>query len=277
MKKFVILMLALTLLLCGCGGNVEPFEPVEERPPVELPEPQTVPDATVEPVTEAPETEAPTEEPAQHVLFIKDQFCETYENSYGGTYCVHIPKLVLNGDDKLTINNKIYTEHMRKLHENTDNEQPSASAAYAMGEANGYASVITAFQQQEYEFVEYSIVHVNAQTGQEATDNQILASFGYTPDSFRVDVRKAMEKLFVADNDSMRQTIGEEAYRQALSEHLSDENISTAKPFIDADGKLCFVVKFYTFAGAGYYYNRICLQMPASYPEPQTIACDEHQ
>lgn len=269
MKKFVILMLALTLLLCGCGGNVEPFEPVEERPPVELPEPQTVPDPTVE-----SETEVPTE--AQPVLSVEDQLSKAYENSYGGTYCVHIPKFVL-GDQQLPINSKIYTDHMRKLRGNTNSEKPSAGAAYATGEANGYTSVITVFRQQEYEFAEYSVFHVNTDNGQEATDTQILASFGYTPDTFRVAVRKAMEQLFVADNATILETVGEETYQQTLSEHLSDENIATAKPFIDAKGKLCFVVKFYTFAGAGYYYNRICLEQPAAYPEPQSIACSVHE
>ena len=85
-----------------------------------------------------------------------------------------------------------------------------------------------------------------------------------------------MEKLFEAEYGPTREALGEDAYRQAMQEHLSDEFVSTARPFIDANGKLCIVVKFYSFAGAGFYYARICLENPAAYPAPQSITCPVH-
>lgn len=270
MKKLVLLTIVLALLLCGCGAKT-PAEPVPTEPaPTEVEEVTEVIQET-EPVVE--QTEAPTE-PA--VLTVEDAESNTYPSPYtDGQYCTHIPKFVL-GDAELSINNKIYNEHMRKLHENAQGTQPSVSAAYAVGEGNGFTSVLTCFRHQDYEMAEYLAFHVNTATGQEVTDNQLLSAFGYTPDTFKTAVREAMEQLFNANYADMRANLGEEAYRQALSEHLSDEFLSTAKPFVDAEGQLCVVVKFYAFAGAGYYYNCICPANPAHIPAPETITCTAH-
>lgn len=59
MKKIVIMMLALCLMLCACGGNTEPA--ATEAPAVTEAPAQTEAPA----VTEAPATEAPVETEAQ--------------------------------------------------------------------------------------------------------------------------------------------------------------------------------------------------------------------
>lgn len=269
MKKFILLTIVMALLLCGCGAQ-ETLVP-ETEPTAAPTEPQS--EAPTQETT-VPETEATAQKTG---VWVEDRHYEEFTQPSGeGTFCFHIPKFLVDGDDQLSVNNKIYNDHMRKLHENANNGQPTVSAAYAMGEANGYASVITCFNHQDHEFVEYSVFNINTANGQEATNQQILDAYGYNPDTFRVAVRKIMEQRFDSDNASMRETVGDETYRQVRAEHLSDTNISGAKPYIDASGRLCFVVKFYTFEGDGYCYNRVCLEDPASYPAPQVIACSVH-
>ena len=267
MKKFILLTAVLALLLCGCGAKT----PVATEPaPTEVEEVTEIPQETEAVVEQTEEVTEPV------VLTVEDVLSKTYPSLFGeGQYCTHIPKLVL-GEAELPVNSKIYSEHMRKLHENTQNEQPSVSAVYAVGEGNGITSVITCFSHQDYEMAEYTVFHVNTASGSQVSDNQLLAAFGYTPDTFKTKVRSVMERLYEAEYASTRDALGEEGYRQGLQEQLSEEFLSTAMPFIDANGQLCFVVKFYSFAGAGYYYSRICLENPAVYPAPQSITCTAH-
>lgn len=269
MKKLIALTIIMALFLCGCGAQevpVQQTEPVIQTEPVEVP------------------TEAPTEANAEETeapevgLRVEDRYSEEFDHPSGeGKFCVHIPQFVLDGNRELTINGKIHNDHMSKIHKNGQIGVPTVSVAYAVGQTEEFASVITCFSQLDYDAVEYSVFNISVSSGKEVTDEKLLAAFGHTPDSFFKTVRDVMEKQFALDNSAARESLGEEAYQEALAEHLSKENITGAKPFIDEAGQLCFAVKCYTFAGAGYYYTRICLDNPARYPAPQSITCAEHQ
>ena len=265
MKKMIVLTIVMALLLCGCGKKEEPV--VQTEPATEaVTEPVATEPQNVTEQTEPVETQEATEAPAE--LAVKDRLAQEYTKADGeNKFCVHLPMLILNGDDQLTINSKMYTESMRKLFGTVENKQPNSGAAYAVGEIEGFASVIISFDQQEY-----SIYHINTQSGKEATDIQLLSAFGYNPDTFRGAVKKAVQRVFEADN---QQSAGGEDYRKALAQTMSNENIAAARPFIDAGGKLCFTIKMYALEGTE-YYARICLENPAAYPAPQNFACSVH-
>ena len=275
MKKMFILMLAAALLLCGCGGP-EPFGPVEERPQVELPQPQ-IDTGEVESFDEIPQqTEAAVEEtepvPVALVVSVEDQYTQVYQNPYyDGAYCVHIPRFVWDGKTDMLINEQIYFDHMGKLDENTYDTQPMVSAVYSLGQAKGYATLVTVFAHQDYDYNTHSVFHLNAVTGQEATDDEIIAAYGYTMDSFRETVRQVLEEEFLSCGwDSWAD---EEDYQEIYAQQISDETVDDARPYIDEQGRLCIVATTYGFAGPGHWQSRLCLETEDRAPSPEWVRC----
>lgn len=270
MKRLLVLMLAAMLLLCGCGGP-EPFGPVEERPAVELPEPQVNPDGEVEC---AGIPDMPQEEVAVTVT-VEDQYEEVLTNpNYNDTYCIHIPRFVWNGQTDLVINEQIYFDHQRIVGENTLDGLCMVSAAYSMGQTEGYASVVTVFTHQDYDYNNLCVFHLNTTTGQEATDDELVAAFGYTMDSFREKVRTVLEEEFLSCGwDSWADP---EDYQEMYAEQISDETVNAARPYIDEQGQLCIVATTYGFAGPGHWMSRLCLENPDMNPAPEWVRCTVH-
>lgn len=279
MKRMLVLMLAAALLLCGCGGP-EPFGPVVERPAIDLPEPQINPDGAVEETPEMPQDmEMAVEESKPdleiQMVEVEDQYEEVLENpNYDNYYCIHIPRFVWGGQTDMAINEQIYADHQRIISENTYDALPMVSAAYSMGQAKGYASVVTVFAHQDYDYNQYSVFHLNALTGQEASDDEIVAAFGYTPESFRDAVRKVLEDEFLSCGWDSWAT--PEDYEEMYAQQISDETVNAARPYIDEKGQLCIVATTYGFAGPGHWMSRLCLQTPDMNPTPEWIRCTIH-
>lgn len=285
MKKVLILMLAAVLLLCGCGGP-EPFDPVVERPAIELPEPQIDPDATVGETQEVEGNEQIHQDNGSAVevteaksaplaVVVEDQYSEVLTNpNYDSSYCIHIPRFVWNGKSDLMINEQIYADHQRIISENTYDTLPMVSAAYSLGQGAGYASVVTVFAHQDYDYNNLCVFHLNTVTGQEASDDEIIAAFGYTDESFRETVRKVLEDEFLSCGwDSWTDP---EDYQEMLAKQTSDETVNDARPYIDEQGRLCIVATTYGFAGPGHWLSRLCLETEDRAPAPEWVRCAVH-
>ena len=255
MKK--LLILALALLLCGCGAMPPATEPVPTEPPAPTLPPETEP--TV------PETL-----PLPGELTAEDGFYELYTNPNNGrTYCVHIPRLVLNGDWQLPLNEQIHSHHMRLLSTETYGEQIAVDSFWALGQTERYASIISTFCPQEYDHTFHSLFHLDKATGSEASDEEILAAFGYTRQDFRDEIYRTLAENFEKNNPWLSQ----QAYNDAMTLQLSDANLGICRPFIDPEGRLCATNFAYGYSSDGQWYNCLCLQTgePAIF---NTTGCD---
>ena len=278
MKRIIAPLLVLMICLNGCCVCI----------PAQNDAQTWVPDAS-QPVASLPTT-APTEaaiqetteqtQPAQ-VYFpasVKDQYCEAYKHPDNPeySYCVHFPTVYWNGQECSMLREQIYFDHMRQIDPVAFEGQPACSAAYALGQGNGVASVITCFRYQLYEYAEYSLFHVDLSNGQEANDDQVLAAFGHTWEQFYNEVRQATQQKFqqtYGNDESFRSS---PSYNEMLNLQGSDELIRQARPFVDANGRLCALVEIVTPAGAGRYPGRICLQSADFLPAPESIVCKTH-
>ena len=231
-----------------------------------LPEIPTVPDFTV------PEPTVPV----YGTVTVQDQYCQVYENPYvsGMQYCIHIPSLSCNGQDCVLLNDQIYFDHMARMNQGGNYDQPMVQINYSLGQANGFASVVSSFSNQDYDYVTYSIFHVDAATGQEANDDQILAAFGYDRDTFRQKVTQVLEQEFLSHN--YEQWVDQQTFQETLALQTSGSNVDDARPFIDEQGRLCIVAYVYGFAGSGQWQSRLCLEDPSMIPSPESIQCPVH-
>ena len=310
MKRICVLLLALSVCLCGCSALTMLAQEKVELPQIEMPQmPETpdVPDLPVSwddltvPQPEVPgftlpqqeemfptvETQAPTTQPAETtpptywptdvLIAVEDQFEQVYTSPYGGIYCVHIPQLIWNGQVDTTLKDRIYYEHMEQVNDFTfENGNPGFSAAYSMGHTDKVASVVTVFQSQDYDYTKYSVYHMDLKTGQQTDDASVLASFGYTADGFYDQIRAILQMQYVTNFGEMDGFKDSESYTEMLNQQISDEVIRSSRPYVDESGRLCAVVTFIVPAGSGKYKGTICLLSQDHITTPQYIRCVGH-
>ena len=305
MKRILVLLVLVAVLLCGCGNlgdlmmsdwempqlptvpdledlEIPDWEPEYTIPDITIPEfsiPElpTLPEFTVPELPTIPEFTMPELPTLPYgIVTVQDRYCEIYENPYvsGMHYCVHIPSLSCDGQDCVLLNDQIYFDHMARLSQGGNYDQPMVEVNYSLGQAKGYASVVSSFSNQDYDYVTYSIFHVDAATGQEANDDQILAAFGYDRDSFRQKVTQVLEQEFLSHN--YEQWVDQQTYQETLALQISGSNVDAARPFIDEQGRLCIVAYVYGFAGSGQWQSRLCLEDPSMIPSPESIQCKVH-
>ena len=240
-------MLTLAFLLCGCGAELsQPTVPATEAPVETLP-------------TEAPTLPPPETEPTFYEVTAQDAFYQLYTNPNNGrSYCVHIPRLVWNGISNLSVNEKIYSHHQRMLStEMYSEEQTAVNSFWALGQIEGYASIISTFSPREYSHTFHSLFLVSTATGLEAADEEVLAAFGYTPESFREEIRRVLEENFEENN---ARYYSQSNYDDNMTRQLSDANLQICRPFIDPEGRLCATNFAYGFSVKGGWYYCLCLE-----------------
>ena len=277
MKKLCIVFMILAIFLCGCQSKQETTEtttaqqpdiqPLEgENQPAEIETQPATTETTV--ATEATETQAVVHEVLVtdgEVLLFEDKFTQR-------PFCVHIPQFTWDGQPAEELNEKIYAAHMEQVYSNPFEEgNPSYSAAYSVGKADGVVTVLTKYVPQYAEGNRYSVFCLDTATGKEADTQQLLAAFGYTEESFRAHLRVLMEETFRTTFEDIMS--GTELYDQMLEAQLSDETILNAVPFVDEDGRLCVVILEYGPAGAGYWYSTLCVDGPGLKAHIGSVEC----
>lgn len=235
---------------------------------------------TYPPVVLGGGTEDPTEVIADSVA-VEDVFVEVYDNPYGDyTYCCHIPQFV-TGDDRCQImNEQIYQDLSQIMNDHfwdfgDDIAQCGASICYCMGQKNGIASLTAQVTVQSSDYWYFRTYNMNAQTGWEATDQEVIEAFGLTENEFRQQLAEVLMPWFEENFGDLREYLSEDEYIELYVMTTCEENLRMARPCIDEQGRLCAIVEIYTYAGAGNYQYRICLEGdPAG--SGHWISCQTH-
>ena len=226
--------------------------------------------------------DAPPAMDLEEVAYVEDAYVEVFQNPFNEDYeyCFHIPQFVLSDDRCAVMNEQIYQDLSRIMSEYTFDYgefvgQPSVSTYYAAGQANGIASVVSEVVFQSSDYWYFRTYNMNIATGWEATDQEVIAAFGYTEEEFRDMVRQMLEVRFPLMFEGILEYLSQNEYDWCLEQTLSDENVYLARPCIDENGRLCVVVTIYGFAGAGAYDYRICLEEPDN-TSNYWIYCPQH-
>ena len=211
-------------------------------------------------------TGSDTSDVAMETVGVEDFFVELYENPYGGfTYCCHIPQFVTGDDRCMIMNEQIYQDLSRIMNEHywqfdADAGQCGASICYSKGQNNGIASLVAQVTVQSSDYWYFRTYNMNVATGWEATDQEVMEAFGLTENEFHQQLAQVLMPWFEENFGELRQYISEDEYIQLYVMTTCEENLRMARPCIDEQGRLCAIVEIYTYAGAGNYQYRICLE-----------------
>ena len=250
MKKRFAMILALLVLLCGCGE--EPEQTFATRPPAE----------TVRyghtPVESAPT--APAEEETDEVR-VTDAFADkAVMVDYDETYYYHIPAIHIPGVNTDEINDLMYNELYafinQYVYDNPDYPY-LGDMAYSWAVHGGILSVITevVVGPDSSPNPMYVVYNVDLTTGQRVFGEEVLAAFGMEEETYRQQVRAVLDSTFLFFSGQQEGDF----YRQQYDKTVSDDNVSNAIVYIDARGELAVVADIYAMAGADSYRHLLCL------------------
>ena len=243
---------------------------------------ETFPPVVFETMDDAPPADDILPGTDTEMAFVEDAYVEVFQNPFNEdySYCFHIPRFVLSDDRCAVMNEQIYQDLSRIMSEYYfDYEgyegQPSVSTYYTMGQANGIASIVSEVVLMNSDYWYFRTYNMNIATGWEATDQEVIAAFGYSESEFRGMVRQMLEERFPLMFEGILEYVSQNEYDWCLDQTLSAENVNGARPCLDEEGRRCVVVTVYGFAGAGAYDYRICLEEPDN-TSNYWIRCQQH-
>ena len=270
MKKGISLILTLFLVLSLWGCRTQEAE--ETTPPV----PRETVHYGPAPTESAP-TELPTEAPPG-LVEVKDVFVDkAVMMDFDETYYYHIPSIHIPGVNTDEVNKQMYFELYsfidQYVYQNPDYPY-LGDMGYLWTVREGIVSVITEVivGPDSSPNPLYVIYNVDIATGQRITDEELVASFGLEPETYREQVRSALERTYVQMFESYHSQYPEDpVYDMQYENTVSDDNVNNVLPYIDVSGELCVVADIYSLAGADSYRHLVALngELEAAYPKAE--------
>lgn len=273
MKRLIclILSLILTLSLWGCGKE-------ETAQETTLPEPKETVRYGHTPTEAAPTetTETPTE--AEVTVEVKDVFVDkAVMLDYDETYYYHIPSIHISGVNTDEVNKLMYHELYsfidQYVYENPDYPY-LGDMGYLWTVREGIVSVITEviIGPDSSPNPMYIIYNVDIATGQQVSDEDLIASFGLEKQTYRDQVAAALAKTYVDLFAEYHAQNPEDSFYQTQYDNtVSEDNINNVRPYIDVTGELCVMADIYSLAGADCYRHLVCVSgaVEPSYPKAE--------
>lgn len=213
---------------------------------------------------------------------VLDGFTDTFtESLYNSLCCYHIPQIQVDGSSEFSFNSKLYNELYGILSQHVYDD-PSytelSEMVYAWGRKDQLISIVVETDANNYDWTEFYVYHFSLTTKEEATNTDILSLFGLSQTAYEELVRNTLQRYMEAWSleHNSSQSEGLVSYNVRLEKTLAAENIKDARPFINAEGELCFVAKIYSPAGADYYYHMLNTTQGKE-PHIDWLSCDIHQ
>ena len=243
--------------------------------------------ADKEDAEDAPQAEAqpePTEEMALSLVTVSDAYTDMFEDeTYGATFCYHIPRFEMEGDRAAQVNEMIYEEMMTILEEQVYAwDFPGiGEMVYTWGQTERIASVAIYTNIAYANWPTYYTYTIDKQTGTLLTLEEVLAVYGLDEDAFRTKVRESLMQYYedwLAEIQSWDDTgsVDMEFFNEQKETTLSDDNMDLAVPYVDENGNLCVIIPIYNIAGPDYTYSRFCLEGASYETTPDYMACQIH-
>lgn len=186
------------------------------------------------------------------VIVSHDKYTYTLEKNGKVLYCYHIP--YVPGAPE-SVNQKMYDRCYTSLQDDVFNqlENPRMiGMVYTVGRHQDIISVAV-HHHDTYSLDWYSIYNFSASTGEMLTDAQVFAAFGLTEQQGRNLIREALTKYWDYEASRIPEDMRDAVCKATREKTLEDTNINNVKPYVGANGTLCFKGTIYSIAGAESY------------------------
>lgn len=282
MKKQIalsIVVLAIMILSAGCAQGNESALPVQET----VGSADSISNDVSETLNteENIETDPPITVPEPTGELVSDAYCEIYEyedtefnsvtqkrEKVTKTIEYHIPKVNLPGENIKTVNEELYSTLKNTVDESV---QCANEYGYHMGYGISYrwsvnedivSIVVLNNLTPEYGGDEYMVYNVSVSTGEIVSKEDVIRAGGMTQSEYNekanADIKKEFKRYSGFDNitDAQFRNFAQEQ----LQKTLKQDNIDLAKPYLNENGDLCIVYRYYAVAGGEYYWETLNLR-----------------
>ena len=276
MKKFlksISLILALTVLLTACqketkstteasGTGSEVGTELTTRatetaydPDIREPN-QTIETMDSDKPTESDETAATdattasgtTAKPAAKKLgkvTVTDLFKSTYKNRYRqGKVTSRLPKITIEGVDTKAVNKEISNKFLKKAKNAAKHDETYFTYKYYIGKT--YVSILITYDNScgGYLMDQY-VYNISRTTGKKMSKKQMLKALGISNKKFNSRVKKVVKRHFTKQGYPGSDNYSKTQYKKAMS----SKTINRAIPWVNAKGKVCFLINAMPIVG----------------------------
>lgn len=181
-------------------------------------------------------------------------------NKYASEYSYSIPKININSQDVILINNEIeglITETKTSVEDESGWYVNIGYESYI----NGDVLSLVIDKNTGYDYTDYVVYNVNIKTGKKYSNEELVSLKGFKLDEFLNKLPGLYEKKFkegyAGDNTDI---INDSFYQERLNKTVSEENYGMHNPmFLDDNGNINIVAKIYKTAGGEAPYSEIII------------------
>lgn len=241
----LLLILIPAVLLCSCSTQQSQFSAQQAPAETAAPEMQSTP------------LPASTPEPVE----IYDAFYEAgyYSDDVGNTwqYTLRIPAIRASGTDAVLLNQQMYDDLYPGVKDALDAMEGEYSLVvgkvdYAI-HINGNLISIVGEIDTDWGFDYYFAYNYDAGTHRIVDRAELLSRYELTEEQF---ISLASATVGAYFRDSYANISRDEFWTDRYEKSIAEENFTEdCGLFADDEGKLCMIVRLYSFAGADYYYH----------------------
>ena len=177
-------------------------------------------------------------------LTVIDQYTYLYQN-----HCYHIPYVAIPAAE--AINQEMFNVHYGHLLQEEFSNQYSIfliGMYYTVGQKGDVVSVLV-MEASDIGCDGFFVYNFSATTGRKLSDSEVFAAFGLTEATGRAQIQTALTAYW---NDRTGPTPGD-VLQPYIDKTLADSNVAAWKPYVDANGNLCFTGRIFSPAGAESY------------------------
>ena len=198
------------------------------------------------------------------------------KDSDGYYITYYIPRVNLYTDRAASVNDIIYQDLSGYVKKDSPQYPYDRGMDYRWTQ---YKDIISILVRTAGDFdtgmIDFYVYNVSAETGDRLSHKALWEAYGMTEAEYYEQLRDIV-KAFYAECYAMwqEQESFYEYTRECEKTCLSNENLEAAMPYVDENGDLCVVMKFYYFAGPPSFY-RICNLTGTE--EPEELVCELHE